>query len=131
MSTWLRIILAIVVGAHGIGHILFLMPLVSSTDWGQSAQSWLLGSGGVAKIIGIVIWLVALSGFLAAAFGIFRETTWWQTVAIVSAAVSTAGIILFWSKPATSPTISALVFNLIILVSLLVFHWPTVVQASS
>lgn len=129
MSNWLRVVLAILVGAHGIGHILFLMPLVSSTSWGQAAQSWLLGDGGLAKGVGVLIWLVALVGFLVAAFGIFRETDWWQTAAVVSTAVSTLGLILFWSKPVTSPAISALVFNLIILVSLLVFHWPAA-QAS-
>lgn len=131
MSNWLRIVLAIVVGAHGIGHILFLMPLISSTTWGQSAQSWLLGDGGLAKIAGSLIWLVSLVGFLAAAFGIFSETDWWQMAAIVSAAVSTVGLVLFWSKPATAPAISALIFNLLVLVSLLVFHWPPAAQVSS
>lgn len=131
MSTWLRLVLAVLVGAHGIGHILFLMPLISSTNWGQSAQSWLLGDGGLAKGLGALIWLAALVGFLAAVFGIFRETGWWQTAAIVSAAVSTVGLILFWTRPATSPAISALIFNLIILVSLLVFHWPAAAQASN
>ncbi len=131
MSIWLRVLLGVLVGAHGIGHILFLMPLVSSTNWGQSAQSWLLGEGGLAKIVGIVIWLVALLGFLAAAFGIFREAAWWQTAAIVSAVISTVGLVLFWSKPATSPAISALVFNLLILISLFIFHWPPVVQTSN
>lgn len=131
MSNWLRIVLALVVGAHGFGHILFLMPLVSSTSWGQTAQSWLLGGGGLAKVVGSVIWLVALVGFLATAFGIFRETAWWQTAAVVSAAVSTVGLILFWSRPAISPAISALVFNLLVLAALLIFHWPSAVQTGN
>lgn len=131
MSNWLRIVLAFVVAAHGIGHILFLMPLVSSTTWGQSAQSWVLGGNGLAKVVGSVIWLVSLVGFWAAAFGIFRETAWWQTVAIVSAAVSTVGLILFWTRPSTSPAISALVFNLLVLAALLIFHWPPAVQAGN
>lgn len=131
MANWLRIVLAIVVGAHGIGHILFLMPLISSTNWGQAAQSWLLGDGGWANGLGVLIWFAALVGFLAAAFGIFRETAWWQTVVIVSAAVSTLGLILFWSRPVTSPAVSALVFNLLILVSLLVFHWPSTAHSSA
>lgn len=131
MSNWLRIVLAVVVAAHGIGHVLFLMPLVSSsTSWGQSAQSWLLGDGGLAKGLGILIWLVSLVGFLAAAFGISRETDWWQMVAVVAAAVSTVGLVLFWTRPSTSPAISALVFNLLVLAALLIFHWPPVVQAS-
>lgn len=127
MSNWLRIGLAVVVAAHGIGHILFLMPLISSTNWGQVSQSWLLGDGGLARGVGTVIWLVSLVGFLAAAFGIFRETDWWQTAAIVSAAVSTVGLVLFWSSPPTSPAISALIFNLLVLAALLIFHWPTAV----
>ena len=131
MSNWLRIVLAVVVAAHGIGHILFLMPLVSNTTWGQSAQSWLLGDGGLAKGLGVLIWLVALAGFVAAAFGIFRQTDWWQTGAIVSAIVSTVGLILFWSQPTTSPAVSALIFNLFILISLLVFHWPASAPLSS
>lgn len=130
MSNWLRIVLAVVVGAHGIGHILFLMPLVSSTTWGQATQSWLLGDGGLAKGFGVLIWLVSLGGFVAAAFGIFRETDWWQSVAIGAAAVSTVGLVLFWTRPSTSPAISALVFNLLVLAALLIFHWPPVVQAS-
>lgn len=130
MSNWLRIVLAVAVAAHGIGHILFLMPLVSSTAWGQSAQSWLLGDGGLAKGLGALIWLVALVGFVAAAFGIFRETDWWQMAAIMSAVVSTVGLILFWTRPTTSPAVSALVFNLLILISLLVVRWPPVGQTS-
>lgn len=130
MSNWLRILLPVVVGAHGIGHILFLMPLVSSASWGQAAHSWLLGDGGLAKGMGALVWLVALVGFVAAAFGFFREVAWWQTAAMVSAAVSTVGLVLFWTRPSTSPAISALVFNLLVLAALLIFHWPPAVQTS-
>ncbi|MBX3060539.1 MAG: hypothetical protein KF770_29125 [Anaerolineae bacterium] len=130
MSNWLRMVLAVVVAAHGIGHILFLMPLISSTNWGQVSQSWLLGGGGLARGVGAVIWLVSLVGFVAAAFGIFRETDWWQTVAVVSAAVSTVGLVLFWTRPSTSPALSALIFNLLVLAALLIFHWPLAAQTS-
>ena len=130
MSTFLRIVLAIVVGAHGIGHILFFVPLLGVADWGQATQSWLLADGWLAKGLGGLIWLAATLGFAAAAFGIFQEMAWWRTVAIVSAAVSALGLILFWANPVSSPTFSALVFNLLVLGSLLLFHWPPVAQAS-
>lgn len=130
MSNWLRILLAVAVAAHGIGHVLFLMPLVSSTTWGQSAQSWLLGAGGLARGLGALIWLVSLVGFVAAAFGLFRETGWWPTAVIGSAVASTIGLVLFWSRPPTSPAVSALIFNLLVLASLLIFHWPPVAQTS-
>ena len=44
MSFWWRVIVALLVGAHGVGHILFLLPLWGMADWGQSARSWLLGA---------------------------------------------------------------------------------------
>ncbi len=129
MSNWLRILLAIVVAAHGIGHVLFLLPLLGAANWGQSVQSWLFGAGPLARIAGALIWLLAIIGFLAVAFGIFQETDWWRTVALVSAGVSTLGLLLFWVRPAGSPVISALVFNLLVAGALLVLNWPSPAQA--
>jgi hypothetical protein len=129
MPTWLRIVLAIVVAAHGIGHILFLLPLLGAANWGQSAQSWLLGDGLFAKVIGGLIWLLAIVGFLTVAFGIFQETDWWRTLALAAAVVSTLGLALFWARPAGSPVISALVFNLLVAGALLVLNWPAAAQA--
>jgi hypothetical protein len=129
MADWLRFVLALVVGAHGAGHILFLVSLLGIADWGQASGSWLLGSGWLARGLGILIWLLAGTGFVAAAAGIFRETAWWPALAVISAAVSALGLILFWASPATSPAISAMVFNLLVLGGLLVFHWPAAVRA--
>lgn len=72
--------------------------------------------------------LAALLGFIVAAFGIFRQTDWWPMVAVASAAVSTVGLVLFWTSPFTSLAVSALVFDLLVLAALLIFHWPTAVQ---
>lgn len=130
MSNWLRIILAIVVAAHGLGHILFLIPLLGIADWGQPSQSWLLGSGWPAKVVGTLIWLVAIFGFVAVAAGLLLEADWWQPVAIIAAIVSASGLLLFWMKPPGSPAISALVFDLLVLASIVVFHWPPVAQAA-
>jgi hypothetical protein len=126
MTNWLRLVLALVVGGHGLGHILFLVPLLRMADWGQTTHSWLLGDGWLAKGLGTVIWLVAIVGFTVVAIGLFQLTSWWRTVAIVAAAVSTLGLLLFWAVPTTSPVISALTFNLLVLGALLIFHWPPV-----
>jgi hypothetical protein len=128
MSNWIRLILTIVVGAHGLGHVLFLVPLLGIADWGQPAQSWLLGGGWLSKGLGSLIWLAAVVGFTAVAIGLFNMTEWWRTVAIVAAAVSTVGLLLFWTNPVGSPVLSALVFNLVMLGALLIFHWPPVAQ---
>ena len=131
MGNWLRIVLALVVGAHGLGHILFLASSLGIADWGQATRSWLLGSGGLARGLGSVIWIAAMVGFLAAAVGIFGESTWWRTAAIVSSVVSAVGLVLFWSSPAQSPVILALIFNVLVLGTLLILKWPTVAQIGS
>jgi hypothetical protein len=122
----LKIVLALVLAAHGIGHILFLTPLLGVANWGQqSDSSWLLGAGGPARLIGILLFGVALVGFLAAALGLLGVTDWWRTVAIISAIVSLVGTLLFFANPPTSSVIAATVFNALVLVLLLVVHWPT------
>ncbi len=129
MPNLLRIALAVVVGAHGIGHILFLVPLLGIADWGQSTHSWLLGAGSPAKIIGSLLWLVATIGFIVVAVGLFGETTWWRPLAVISALVSLVGLILFWSTPAASPAFFALLFNAGVILSLWLLDWPPVAVA--
>lgn len=128
MSNLLRFVLVIVVGAHGLGHILFLVPLLGKADWGQPTRSWLLGDGWLARGLGGLIWLAAIVGFTAVAIGLMNSTGWWRPVAIAAAAVSSLGLLLFWTTPISSPVLSALVFNLMVLAALLIFHWPPVVQ---
>lgn len=129
MATWLRLVLALVVGAHGVGHVLFLASSLGIAGWGQSARSWLLGDGGLARGLGSLVWLLATAGFVAAAIGVFGESEWWRTLAIVSALISIVGLILYWTSPATSPAISAFVFNLLVLGALLVLKWPASAHA--
>jgi hypothetical protein len=130
MSNILRIALAIIIGAHGIGHILFLVPLLGIADWGQSTQSWLLGAGWLARLIGVLIWLAATAGFVTVAVGVLGETEWWRLLAIVSAIISLAGLLLFWATPTTSSPFFAMVFNVIVIVSLLLLDWPSTAIAS-
>ena len=131
MANWLRMVLALVVGAHGLGHVLFLVSLLGVADWGQSAHSWLLGDGWLAKGLGSVIWIVVMVVLTAVAIGLFQSTNWWRMMAVGAAAVSSLGLLLFWAVPATSPATSALVFNLLVLGSLLVWHWPPATQPVS
>jgi len=122
-----RTILAVVVGAHGIGHVLFLVPLLGIADWGQSTRSWLLTDrvgDRVTRIVGSLLWLAATLGFVAVAVGIFGQQEWWRGLAVGSAAVSIVGLVLFWSDSAASSAFSALAFDVAVLVALLVLNWP-------
>jgi hypothetical protein len=123
----LRIILAILVGAHGIGHVLFLVPSLGIADWGQSTRSWLLTDAlgdSLTRLIGAAIWLVAIIAFGAVAVGIFTQTDWWRSLAVIGSIVSIVGLILFWANPVASPVFSALAFDAVVLAALLVFRWP-------
>jgi hypothetical protein len=75
--------------------------------------------------------LAVTLGFLGAAVGLFGQANWWRTVAIAASALSVIGLALFWTNPATSPVFSALVFNLVVLLALLVLHWPPVTSGVS
>lgn len=122
----LRTVLAAVIAAHGIGHILFLVPLLGAADWGQSTRSWLLTGETPVRLVGIMIWIAVLVGFAAAAYGLWNQETWWRGAAVAASVISIAGLALFWASPATSPAVSALVFNVLLLGALLIAHWPSV-----
>jgi hypothetical protein len=122
----LRNVLALIVAAHGIGNILFLVPLLGIADWGQSTRSWLLTGEGGARLVGSALWVAAIVVFGAAVVGLLGQQTWWRTAAMIAAVVSTIGLILFWATPATSSAVAALVFNLLVLGSLLIVHFPSV-----
>jgi hypothetical protein len=122
-----RLLLAVVVGAHGIGHTLFLFSCLGVPNLGQSTRSWLLtnliGDGG-ARAVGGLLWLVATLAFIAVGIGLYRQEEWWRTLSIIAAVLSVIGLALFWSNPATGPAVSALIFNVVVLVVLLVVRWP-------
>ena len=124
----LRIILAIVVGAHGIGHVLFLVPSLGLAAWGQSMQSWLLTNAfgdTLTRLLGAAIWLLGTIGFCAATFGIFTQAEWWRSLAVISSIISIVGLVLFWANPVTSSSFFAFAFDAAVLVALLAFHWPS------
>jgi hypothetical protein len=55
----IKIIIALTVFAHGVGHVLFLVPALGLASWaGQTGESWLLtGTFGpaVTRAIGGIV----------------------------------------------------------------------------
>jgi hypothetical protein len=126
-SVW-RIVVAVVILVHGIGHVLFLAPCLGLTQWGQEAHSWLLTRmlGDTAtRIIGVLLWLAVIAGFAAASIGLFAGQTWWRPVAIGSAGVSLLALALFASGIGRQPLLSAGLMDVAILVLLLWVQWPS------
>jgi len=127
-STW-RTTLALVVIAHGVGHVLLLAPCLGVAQWGQSAHSWLLtGVLGdtLTRLIGSLLWLAVVAGFSAAGVGLFGQRTWWRVLAIVSAGVSLFALALFASGIDAQPLFSAGLMDVAVLVALLWIRWPSI-----
>lgn len=127
-GTW-RTILAIIVMAHGIGHVLFVVPCLGIAQWGQSTHSWLLTRGlgdTLTRAIGTLIWLAVIAGFTAAGVGLLGQHTWWRTVAVAAAGVSLLGIVIFAHGGDVQSQLSPGLMNVAILVALLWVHWPSV-----
>lgn len=125
MNNWVHIILLVAVFAHGIGHVLFLMPTLGLASWGQSTQSWLLTSllgDKLTRGFGTLIWVAVILAYLIGVYGFFTQTTWWPQLLVGASGVSAIGLFLFWAS--SSPVISALVFDLVIILALQVFKWP-------
>jgi anti-sigma-K factor RskA len=72
------------------------------------------------------LWLVVIIAFCAAVYGLWNQQAWWRNAAIIASIISTVGLIIFWSNPVSSPVVSALVFNLLVLGVLLIAHWPRI-----
>lgn len=81
----------IIAGAFAI-HGLTMAGLGVRLPWSIGAgrddsigPSWLLGGGALAVVVGLVTWLLAGSGFIAAAVGFWFGLDWWPLTALVGA----------------------------------------------
>lgn len=131
----IKLIVFIVLLVHGIGHFQGVVASLGvKINKAQPAQSWLLKNQNekVSKTICFILFLAAgLLGILAALSfkGILLPGTMWQSLALVTAFLSTIclvvfpnGFAMFFNKA------GAIVVNLIIYYSILFQqNWPAVV----
>ena len=132
-----RLIVAGALLLHGLGHGGALGALAwigarPGTDTGawHAARSW-LATGlpvGTATAIASAFWIVSLIGFVATAlafWGIGLPGEAWRPLAVVSALVSMAGIVLFFGTWPMFNTLAALGVNVAVLAAVLWLRWPT------
>jgi hypothetical protein len=114
-----------------------IMPMVGfSTVKTWNANSWLLTRllrNTIARVIGFILFTVALIGFLGAALGLMDWLVpheWWRSLAVTSAVVSLVAIVLFWNALVSlfPNKIGAIGVDLAVLIGLLLVDWPTEAQ---
>ncbi len=132
----LKLIVAGALLLHGLGHggavgALIWIARRPGTDTGGwlAARSWAFPAlaAPTATTVATLFWVVALAGFVAAAisfWGILLPAEVWRPAAVVSAAVSSLGIVLFIGTWPVFNTLAALGMDAAVLVALLWLGWP-------
>ena len=125
-SAVLRYGLAILVFAHGVGHVVGF--------WGESRGSWVLSRllpEGVTWAVEVV-WMLASAalfvGAVLALLGVGLPHDAWRTLIAVAAVVSLVGILVFWGTWPGGTMFFALVFDLLLLVAVVWYGWPAEAQ---
>jgi hypothetical protein len=126
----LNIVIAIILVAHGIGHILGPLQVlkVTSTTPQWQGDSWLL-SGAVgttgAQAVGMVLWTASLIGFVLLGGVVlgWLPVSWWELLAIGASIASLLGLLLFPTAFPTFSTIGAVIVNVAVLAAVLWFRW--------
>ncbi len=121
MSTQtIRILIAGALFVHGIGHTLGIWKPARSLPFLNVPEPTL-------KLVGGILWSLVAAGFIASAmgfYGIIVPAGWWRPLAVVFAAISMVGLILFGRSWPIFNFIGALALNIVVLAALLWLHWP-------
>jgi hypothetical protein len=125
-----KFVVAAVLLAHGIGHSMGLLQIfkVASVNPQWTGDSWLLtGPLGltVSQLIGAVLWTTAIVGFAALAAVVigWLPLAWFQPLAVGSAIVSLAGLLLFPVAFPTASTVGAFLIDVALLAATLWYGW--------
>jgi hypothetical protein len=126
----LKIVIALVLLAHGIGHSMGLLGVfkVATVNPAWDGGSWLLdGVAGstVTQAIGVVLWTAAMIGFTALAAVVmgWLPEAWFTPLAIGASVASLVGLLLFPVAFPTFSTLGALVIDVVVLVAAVWYHW--------
>lgn len=129
-----KIVAGCVIGAHGIGHAMGWLPALGiASIQGVSSRSWaltgVLGDGG-ARVLGGILFLVPMAGFLLAAGGLLTAQGWWRQAALGSAALSLLASALYPQAFPTGSTVGSVAVNVVLLGGILLAGWGAEVAAA-
>jgi len=125
-----KVVIVLVLLAHGIGHSMGLLQLfkVATVNPHWHGDSWILtGPAGttVTQLVGGFLWTAAIVGFAALAGTVlgWLPASWFPPLAVGSAVVSLAGLLLFPIAFPTFSTLGALAVDVVVLVAAIWYHW--------
>jgi hypothetical protein len=125
-----KIMIALVLLAHGIGHSMGLLQLfkVATVNPQWHGDSWILtGPAGttMTQLVGGLLWTAAIVGFAALAATVvgWLPASWFSQLAVGSAVVSLAGLLLFPIAFPTFSTLGALAVDVAVLVAAIWYQW--------
>jgi hypothetical protein len=121
-----RMVVAIIIAAHGIGHVMGVMSPLGIEIAGASGESWAFSrfGSGLTGAFEVVLFLIPTIGFVVAAIGLWTGADWFRAVAIGSALISLIAIGLYPSQLPTFSMLGAVAVDVILLAAILVFQWP-------
>ena len=79
----------------------------------------MLGAGQAVEGIFGLLWIVPLVGFVAVSWGYLTHQGWWPQLALASAALSLAMIVVWWGSLVVGSAFFALVFDAAVIVVVL------------
>jgi len=119
---------------HGLVHLLYagqarrLFELKDGMVWPDGSWSFsrLLGDDA-ARLLAVVLCVLAAVGFVVGGVAIFLGQAWWRPVIAGSAAFSAGIFIVFWDgglRNLDGKGLFAILINAAIIVAVLGFRWP-------
>ena len=126
----IKIVIALVLLAHGIGHSMGLLGIfnVAKPNPAWHGDSWLLTrpvGPTAAHLVGGVLWTAAIVGFAGVAAVVvgWLPASWWVPLAVGSCAASLAGIVFYPIAFPTFSTVGALAVDAAVLIAVLWYQW--------
>jgi hypothetical protein len=119
----LKIVIAIVLLMHGVGHIMGIFAAWTTVPMGFSNNSWILsGSVTITSPIGrafSLLWLAATLITVAAGWGLLTNQEWWRPLAIAGAILSLVVFIPWATVAPSGSVVGAIAVDVLVLIALL------------
>lgn len=99
MTVLVRALVGVLLLAHGLVHLLYLVPEAEDPQYPFSLRSsWLVPESARRPVASVLLTLTVLAFALLAlaVWGVPGLSTLWPVLAVVAAAVSSALLITFW-----------------------------------